>query len=81
MSTIPTASSSTLLLLVSPLEPDLDGPAMGLELLNLCELHDGTANVAKTLFGELAAGDVFDKGGEVDAGVLAGVAVCCCWLC
>lgn len=35
---------------------------MGLELLNLCELHDGTTDVAETLFGELAAGDVFDKG-------------------
>lgn len=52
---------------------------MGVELLDAGELHDGGADVAEALAGEVGAGDVLHEGGKVDAGVLLGVAVrrCC----
>lgn len=60
------------------LEAHLDGPPVGLELLDLGELHDGLSDVAQALLGEVGARDVLLEGAEVDAGVLLGEAVCCC---
>ena len=57
------------------LQPGADRAPVRLQLLDLCELHHGAADVAKTLSRELRAGDVLDVGGQVDARVLARIAV------
>ena len=51
-------------------QPHLDGPPVGLELLHLCEPHDGGADVAQAVGGEVRAGDVLLEGAEVDTRVL-----------
>lgn len=58
------------LLSVQVRQPHLDSPSVGLELLHLCEPHDGGADVAQAVGGEVRAGDVLLEGAEVDARVL-----------
>lgn len=55
------------LLLVHVLHANFNGASVGLELLDLGELHDCLANVAQTLGCKVGAGDVLDVGAEVDA--------------
>ncbi len=62
-------------MLIQPLETNLDGSLVGVELLDASELHDGRADVAETLAGEVGAGNVLHEGGEIDARVLLSVAI------
>lgn len=66
------------LLTVQVRHADAHGPPVGLELLDLGELHDRLADVPQALGREIRAGDVLNEGRQVDAGVLLGVAVCSC---
>lgn len=61
-------------------KPDANGPLVRLELLDARERHDGAADVAEALGGEVGARDVLYEGAEVDARVLLGVAVGCWFL-
>ena len=63
---------------IQPLQPHRYRSPVRLELLNRRQVHHRGAHVAQPLGCELRARDVLGKGAEVHAGVLAGVAVCCC---
>ena len=59
------------------IDTDAHSPPVGLQLLDLGELHNRRPHVLEPLLREFGAGDVFGEGGQVDAGVLFGVAVGC----
>lgn len=65
------------LVLIHVLQPNTNRPTVRLELLDLGELHDGTADVAQALGAEVRASYVLGEGAEVDAGILLGVPVGC----
>lgn len=48
-------------------ETDADCPSMSLELLDSCELHDGTANIPQSVGRQVGTRDVLDKRAQVDA--------------
>ena len=59
-------------------QPNLNGPSVGLELFDLGKLHDSATNILQTLSSKLRACDVLEEGAQVDTGVLLGVTVRCC---
>lgn len=62
-------------MLIQPLEANLNGSLVCVQLLDARELHNGRADVAQALAREVRAGNVLHEGGEVDARVLLGVAI------
>lgn len=62
-------------MLIQPLEANLNGSLVGVQLLDARELHNGRADVAEALAREVGASNVLHEGRKVDARVLLGVAI------
>lgn len=65
-------------LLVHLLNANANCPPVCLELLHLGQLHHSPANVSQSFSRQVGAGDMLDKGPEVDTRVLLGVSIRCC---
>lgn len=48
------------------LESNANSPSMGFQALDLCQLHDRTANILQTLSRKIGAGNVLGERRKVD---------------
>lgn len=46
---------------VHVINPDTNCPPVSLQFLDLCQLHNRSANIAQTLRGQVGTGDVLDE--------------------